>query len=93
MQPLSWETKKPTDTLDYIVEWTDWLGRNNYITAASFAVDNGSQLNVVNSSFTNTISTVYLSAGQNHKMGVVTCTITTTDGRTGSATVYIQIRD
>ena len=73
--------KSPGDTLDYSVDWSDWLPANDTIGTSSFTVSTiaGDSAPLTIASQTNSInkSTVYLSGGSNDRIYTITCTITT----------------
>lgn len=88
---LSWETKDPQTTLDYIIDWTQWLGSDT-LSTVTFVVDSDSGLVIERSSFTARTSTVILSGGTPGKTGYITCTVTTVNGLTGETVVHMLIR-
>lgn len=71
--------KDPDDTLDYTVDWTDWL-QGDTIDTSSFLADTGITIN----SNTNdtTSATVWLSGGSAGETYRITNRITTAGGRT-----------
>lgn len=71
--------KDPDATLDWIFDWTPWLGEFETITDAIFITDPG--LVTVAYSHTAKTSTVWLSGGTEGQVYRVTNRVTTSDGR------------
>lgn len=71
--------KDPDATLDWIFDWTLWLGEFETITDAEFIVDPG--LVVVATAHTTKTATVWLSGGSESQVYTVTNRVTTSDGR------------
>lgn len=71
--------KDPDATLDWIFDWTPWLGDFETIIDAQFIVDPG----IVVESFSHTqrTATVWLSGGNESQVYRITNRITTSDGR------------
>jgi hypothetical protein len=85
--------KAPTETLDYSIDWSDWLD-DDAISTSSWSADTG--ITVATdpaASNTATIATVWLSggtAGQNYK---VINTIVTSGERTAIRYIEIRVRN
>lgn len=67
--------KDPDATLDYQLDWSDWLATGVSITALSVTSDNG--VTVETSSFTATTTTAWLSGGTLGAKANITFRITT----------------
>lgn len=72
--------KDPDATLDWIFDWTLWLGDFETIIDAQFIVDPGIVVN--SSSHTQRTATVWLAGGNESQVYRITNRITTSDGRT-----------
>lgn len=82
-------TKDPNAVLDYIVDWSDWLGSDT-ISSSSFTVPTG--LTEDSDSNTTTTATVWLSGGTPGEDYEVTNRIVTAGGRTEDRTITIRVR-
>jgi hypothetical protein len=71
--------KDPDATLDWIFDWTLWLGDFETITDVEFIVDPG--IVVTSVSHTQRTATVWLSGGSEGQVYRVTNRVTTSDGR------------
>lgn len=71
--------KDPDAVLDWIFDWTDWLGEFETITNAQFFVDPG--ITIVSQAHTTKTATTWLSGGTEGNVYKVTCRITSSDGR------------
>lgn len=72
--------KDPDAVLDWIFDWTPWLGEFETITSALFIVDPGIVVNSFN--HTQKTTTVWLAGGNEGQVYRITSRITTSDGRT-----------
>lgn len=79
--------KDPSDVLDYIVDWTSWLGGADTIATSAFTVPTG--LTMDSKSNTTTTATVWISSGIASQSYTVENTITTAGGRTASRSFQI----
>lgn len=80
--------KDPDATLDYAVDWSDWLG-NDTIDSVSWTVPAGiSQVSVTN---TTTKATIWVSGGTIGRVYTIVCRITTAAGRTDDRNVLLRI--
>lgn len=68
------EPKDPQATLDYQIDWSDWLGDGESIVSSAWAASDGT---VSNQSFTATTATTWLSGGTIGGAITLTNTITT----------------
>ena len=83
--------KDPNATLDFIWDWSAWLGATDTIASHTFIAETGLTIN--SSSNTATTATVWLSGGTLAETYDVTCRITTTSGRTEDRTARIFVWD
>lgn len=81
-------TKDPNAELDYIIDWSTWLGADT-IASDSWIVDDG--ITKESDSNTTTTATVWLSGGTLGRTYDVTNRIVTAGGRTADQTLRIQI--
>lgn len=82
--------KDPNATLDYVIDWTDWLGSDTIKTVV-WTVPSG--LTKVSSSNTTKTATVWLSGGVLNTDYAVVATITTNANRIDDRTLRIRISD
>ena len=82
-------TKDPDATLDYEVDWTDWLNGDT-ITASAFTVPTG--ITLVTQLRTDSKAVVWLSGGTVGSKYDVVNRITTAGGRTDDRTIRIVIQ-
>jgi hypothetical protein len=77
--------------LDYVVDWSSWLGSDTLATS-EWVVPTG--LTVNTSYFTDTLATVWLSGGELDEMYIITNKITTTNDipRKDERNLHIYIR-
>lgn len=80
--------KDPNATVDYAVDWSDWLGSDT-ISSVAWTVPDG----ITKSAETNTTTkaTIWLSGGSVGNKYDVVCRITTSDGRTDDRTITIKM--
>lgn len=71
--------KDPNDTLDYVIDWSAWLGTDT-ISSSTFAVPSG--LNKNSDSHTDTTATVWISGGYVGQSYTITNQIVTAGART-----------
>lgn len=72
-------TKDPNAVLDYIIDWTEWLGIGDTIKTSTWTVPTG--LTKDSDSKTTTTATVWLSGGTAGQEYMVTNSIETISGR------------
>lgn len=82
-------TKDPDATLDYEVDWTDWLNGDT-ITASAFTVPTG--ITLATQLHTDSKAVVWLSGGTVGSKYDVVNRITTAGGRTDDRTIRIVIQ-
>ena len=80
--------KDPDATLDYIIDWSDWLGTDT-ISASTWTVPGG--ITKESDSNTTTTSTIWLSGGAMGTIYEVINHITTLGGRENDHTLKILI--
>lgn len=80
--------KDPQATLDYSVEWSQWLDGDT-ISTSSWTVTTG--INNTSESTTTTKATVWLSGGSIGGVYSAVNTITTASGRTDERTITISV--
>jgi hypothetical protein len=74
--------------LDYLFDWSDWLGSDT-ISTITITADTG--ITVASSSNTTTNATVWLSGGTAGTIYRLACKIVTVAGRTDERTVGIKV--
>ena len=81
--------KDPDATLDYQVDWSDWLSSDT-IASVSWVVPSG----ITNDSTANTTTTatIWLSGGSLGSAYRVVCRIVTAAGRTADRTLHIKVQ-
>lgn len=84
----TWE-KDPQATLDWAFDWSKWLAAGEEISSATVTVDSG----LTKGSESNTTSkvTIWLSGGTLGVTHLVTCQITTNQGRIDERTIGIRV--
>lgn len=80
--------KTPSDVLDYMVDWSTWLGTDT-ISTSSWTVP--AAMSVSLSSHTTTTTTVFLSGGADGNTYLISNTINTTGGRTVTRSFQVSI--
>jgi hypothetical protein len=86
-----WPDKDPDDTLDFAVDWSEWLG-DDVIASVDWAADKVG-LSFEEQTNANGVATVWLSAGTLGETYRVTCQITTEAGRIRSHTEKLKIKE
>jgi hypothetical protein len=81
-------TKDPSATLDYTIDWSNWLGTDT-ISTSTWTVPNG--LTKESDSNTTTTATVWLSGGTVGEIYTVTNHIVTTSGREDDRSIRIAM--
>ena len=100
-----WPNKDKDEVLDYIVDWSRWLGAAT-ISSVSWFVDNASGVktaftngSVVNglqnvtATNTNTVATINLGLGTNNVEYKIYCRITDNTGSVAERTVKLRIKE
>ncbi len=83
-------TKDPQATLDYQVDWSDWLGADT-IATSTWTVPTG--LTKTDESKTDTSATVWLSGGTAGQIYTVMNHIVTVGGRTDERSFRVFVQD
>ena len=82
--------KDPDAVLDYVWDWTDWLGED---TIESFVVTVPEPLALDDKSEVNGIVTAWISGGVVNKAYVGECRIVTVDGRTEDRSAIFTMQE
>lgn len=85
------ERKDPSDVLDYVFDWSDWLETGETIASATFTTTTG--ITQDSDSNTTTTATVWLSSGTAGETYTVGCLITTNMGRECERSCRIVVSD
>jgi hypothetical protein len=83
-------TKDPQSTLDYQINWLDWLGTDTIATSA-WTVDTG--ITISTSTNTTTTATVWLAGGTSGESYTATNTIVTAAARTEQRSIVIYVEN
>ena len=86
--PAQTWVKDPQSTLDYVFDWSHWLGVLDQITSAVFSATPG--IDIVSETFEETQAEVWLGGGTDGNSYDVTCHIHTLGGRRDERTARIQ---
>lgn len=82
--------KDPNAKLDYVMDWSDWLGTDT-IASSTWVTPAG--LTATAPTNTTTTATVWLEAGTVGTQYLVTNRITTAGGRTNDRSILIQVSE
>lgn len=89
----SWSPKDPDEVLDYKIDWTDRMASNDTIATSTWTITETDGVLVKGTnSFTDTTTTVWLSAGTDGQTYELNNRITTSLLRTMDQTVRIRIK-
>lgn len=83
--------KDPDATLDYVFNWTTYLGGADTISSVAWTV--GAGLTNVATSNTTTTATIRISGGTAGQDYEVACRVTLASGQIDERTLKIQVRD
>jgi len=83
--------KDKDSSVDYMIDWTDWLATDETVTASDWTVPAG--LTEVNTDFDDDSSTIMVSGGSNGTVYALTCTATTNQGRTVQRRVALRVEE
>lgn len=83
-------TKDPGAALDWVFNWINWLGVSETISSFSVTADSGLTVNYSVSPASNFV-VAWLSGGQTGNEYSVTCSITTSLGRTDNRSIIIKV--
>lgn len=83
--------KDPDSTLDYKVDWSDWLGADTISTSTWEIFPSG--LTEESDAKTNTDATIWVSGGVAGRTYELTNRIVTANGRTVDRTIYVAVEE
>lgn len=83
--------KDPDATLDYVIDWEEWLPDGDIVTASEWSVPDG--ITAAAHAYTDTTSTVWLSGGVVGETYFVENRITTDAGRITDRTFRLKIKE
>jgi hypothetical protein len=81
--------KDPNAVLDYVIDWTTWLGSDT-ISSSTWTVPTG--ITQVQATNTTKLATIWLSGGTAGELYTLTNRIVTTGGRTEDRSITIAVR-
>lgn len=87
--PYPWIPKDAEATLDYTFDWSPWFQVGETIQTVVWST--AAQLTTSSPTHTNTAATVFLSGGAPGAKHLLTCKITTNQGRTDSRSIEVRI--
>ncbi|TJW14459.1 MAG: hypothetical protein E5W82_10815 [Mesorhizobium sp.] len=88
---LTWDPKDPDEVLDYVLDWEDRLDGDTIVSSA-WTIPVGSGLTINSTSFTDTTTTVWLSAGVLLTTYELLNRVVTAGGRTMDQTVRLKVK-
>lgn len=83
--------KDPDATLDYTFDWTRWLSTGEAIVTHQIIAPSG--VNVGATVADAEMVTAWISGGTNGNNYIVTCRVTTDQGRTDDRSIILQVLD
>ena len=87
---LQWPMHDPGDTLDYAIDWTQWLTSGDYIATSTWNIPSG--LTLTSSSISNgKITIAWIQGAGSGPLMQIKNTIITAQGRTAVKTVTLPI--
>jgi len=84
--------KDPDATLDYSFDWSPWLGADT-IVSSSWTAESGITIVSASESFTDTITTLFISGGTVGENYTLKNSITTNASRSDDRSIEIRIRE
>ncbi|MFF8831371.1 hypothetical protein [Streptomyces sp. NPDC015131] len=81
--------KDPDATLDWVFDWSQWLGASESITSSTMTVSAG--ITKASEAFSASTATVWLSGGTVGQVYSVSNKITTNQGRTDERSITIRV--
>jgi len=84
-------TKDPGATLDYAIDWSQWLGDDDSISSASASADDG--ISVDSDDMAGNHHVIWLSGGQARRIYTVTSRIVTAGGRIDDRSIQVYVVD
>lgn len=85
------QAKAPEAVLDYTFDWSLWLQPGELIT--SYTITPPSDMTATNTVASGTTVTTSLSGGTAGELARILCLISTNQGRTEPAAIYLQITE
>lgn len=82
--------KDPGDRVDYLVDFTEWLGEDT-ISSVSWTVPDG--ITNYSTSGTTATATIWLAGGTHGQEHVITCQATTAGGRIKQRSFKVMVRN
>ena len=82
--------KDPDSDLDYICDWSDWLG-NDTITDSSWVIPEG--LTESGDDYNSTVTTIWLKGGVSGESYTLTNKITTSGLRTVERNIILRVKE
>lgn len=84
--------KDPDATLDYSIDWTDWLAEaTDTISTSSWTAEAG--ITIEDDTNTTAVATVWLSGGTVNEQYDIVNEIVTAGGRTDNRTLTVRVRE
>lgn len=90
MSTLKTFSKAAAAKLDYSISWADWLPAGDTIDTAVWTADEGVTLS--DDSVTGSVATVWIEGGTAGSGYLVTCTVTTDDGRIDERSIALTVK-
>lgn len=87
----SWPSKDPNEVLDYQMDWSDRLQVGETIVTSNFTIAEGDVVKD-SQSVSGALTTVWLSAGTEGVVNLITNRITTSSARTYDESAKLRIR-
>jgi len=84
--------KDPDATLDYSIDWSDWLDGDT-ISSMTYVADTGITVETARNTETDTVSTLWVSGGTVGNQYDIVCRVTTAAGRIDDRTVRFIIKE
>lgn len=82
--------KDPNSTIDFAVDWAEWLNTGDTVTTSSWEVPSG--LTVSSSTVTNNVARAFLTGGIDGVDYLVTNRVTTQGTRIEDRSILVQVR-
>lgn len=91
--PLYWPSKDANEVVEYAVDFSDRLGRHDYLTSATFSLTTAAGLAIDSSDHDGkSTATVVLSAGTEGGKAEILCRVVTNDGNTLDESLSLLIK-
>lgn len=82
--------KDPNSTIDFAVDWAEWLNTGDNVSVSSWEVPSGISLS--SSSVTNNVTRAFLTGGTAGIDYLITNRVTTQGGRIEDRSILVQVR-